>query len=193
MKASLPFRSHGRPLEARPDRQENVIWFLTDKRGLKDDEIKAHPEVCLTFYFPSEKVYLSITGRAFDSKNSSQAKKLWNQAQQVWWPGGPDDPNVLVIRFELALAEMWDGPASSAVAAYEFVKARMPNVGEKRKLKYEWTRLHLPDALQLLVQRRSCYRPSEAGRSRTIMLISVAMARFSRTNRAKPWTLSSAL
>ena len=34
-----------RPLEARPDRDENIIWFLTDRRGLKDDEIQAHPEV----------------------------------------------------------------------------------------------------------------------------------------------------
>jgi general stress protein 26 len=127
-----------RPLEARPDRDENVIWFLTDKRGLKDDEIELHPEVCLTFFLPSEKVYLSITGHAFVGKNLSQAKKLWNQAQQVWWPDGPDDPNLLVMRVELALAEMWDGPASSSVAAYEFAKARMtgtkPNLGEKRKV-----------------------------------------------------------
>jgi hypothetical protein len=50
----------------------------------------------------------------------------------------PYDPNVLVMRVELALAEMWDGPASSAVAAYEFAKGRMtgtkPNLGEKRKV-----------------------------------------------------------
>jgi hypothetical protein len=35
-------------------------------------------------------------------------------------------------------AELWDGPASSAVAAFEFAKARVtgakPNLGEKRKV-----------------------------------------------------------
>jgi hypothetical protein len=31
----------GRPLEARPNRQENAVFFLTDVRGLKDDEISA--------------------------------------------------------------------------------------------------------------------------------------------------------
>jgi general stress protein 26 len=92
-----------RPLEARPDRAGNVIWFLTDKRGLKDDEIDAHSDVCLTFFYLKEKVYLSITGRAFVSQNAPQAEKLWNEEQQVWWPGGPHDPNVLVIRFEPAL------------------------------------------------------------------------------------------
>lgn len=36
------------------------------------------------------------------------------------------------------LAEMWDGPASSVVAAFEFAKARVtgtkPNLGQKRKV-----------------------------------------------------------
>ena len=127
-----------RPLEARPDRDENVIWFLTDKRGLKDDEIEAHSDVCLVFFCPKAKVYLSIAARAFVSRNPSRAKKLWNQEQQVWWPSGPDDPDVLVIRVEPALAETWDGPASSAVAAYKFAKARMtgtkPHLGEKCKV-----------------------------------------------------------
>ena len=127
-----------RHLEARPDRDEKVIWFLTDKRGLKDDEIEAHSDVCLVFFCPKQKVYLSITGRAFVSQNPSRANELWNQEQQVWWPGGPEDPNLLVIRVELALAEMWDGPASSAEANYEFAKARTtgkkPNLGEKRKV-----------------------------------------------------------
>jgi hypothetical protein len=44
---------------------------------------------------------------------------------------------VLVIRFKPEKAEIWDGPASSAVASYEFAKARAtgtkPNLGEKRK------------------------------------------------------------
>ena len=127
-----------RPLEARPDRDQNLIWFLTDRRGLKDDEVQAHPEVCLTFVYPKEKAYLSLTGRALVSSDVCQAKELWNEEQQAWWPGGPEDENVLVMRVELDRAEMWDGPASSAVAAFEFAKARLtgtkPNLGENRKV-----------------------------------------------------------
>jgi general stress protein 26 len=130
-----------RPLEARPDREAGVIWFLIDVRGLKDDEVQANPEVCLTFVYPEEKVYLSITGEASVKRDPERAKKLWNQEQQAWWPGGPNDPNLLVMRVELGRAEMWDGPASSAVAAFEFAKARLtgtkPNLGEKRKVSVE--------------------------------------------------------
>ena len=70
-----------------------MIWFLTDRRGLKDDEVAFHPDVCLTFLYPEEKVYLSLTGRACVRADVSRARGLWNDEQQAWWPGGPDDPN----------------------------------------------------------------------------------------------------
>jgi hypothetical protein len=45
------------------------------------------------------------------------------------------------VRVEPEAAEMWDGPASSAVAAFEFAKARptgmKPDLGENRKVAVE--------------------------------------------------------
>ena len=79
-----------------------------------------------------------MTGRAFVSIDLGKAKELWNEERQAWWPEGPTDPNVRVMRVELDRAEIWDGPASSSVAAFEFAKARLtgtkPNLGENRKV-----------------------------------------------------------
>jgi hypothetical protein len=54
------------------------------------------------------------------------------------WSGGPDDPTLRVLRVEPMTAELWDGPSSSIVAAYEFAKARLtvtkPNLRENRKI-----------------------------------------------------------
>ncbi|HEY0440705.1 MAG TPA: pyridoxamine 5'-phosphate oxidase family protein [Xanthobacteraceae bacterium] len=127
-----------RPLEARPDRDAGLIWFVTDVRGAKDDEIAASPEVCLVFIDPKERVYLSVSGRAEVRRDAGKAAEIWAETDTVWWPQGPTDPNVRVIRFEPRLAEYWDGPASSKVAACEFAKARAtgekPNLGENRKV-----------------------------------------------------------
>ncbi|MGH6866493.1 MAG: pyridoxamine 5'-phosphate oxidase family protein [Methyloceanibacter sp.] len=126
-----------RPMEARPDPEEDAIWFLTDRRGLKDDEIKTHPDVCLAFFYGPEKVYLSISGKATARRDPGRAQVLWNKKQEAWWEG-PDDPNLLVMRVDPLRGEMWDGPSNSAIAAFEFAKARVtgqkPNVGEKRKV-----------------------------------------------------------
>lgn len=130
-----------RPLDARPNREANVILFVTDARGLKGDEIAARPEVCFTVVNDADKAYLSITGRAEVVRDPVLAARIWKKTDDVWWPKGADDRNVRVLRIVPALAELWDGPASSTVVAYEFAMARAtgrkPNLGESRKVRVD--------------------------------------------------------
>ena len=126
-----------RPIEPRLDREEGVIRFVTDVHGLKDDEIERAPDVNFAVIDAGDKAYLSITGRAAVTHDPGMAKKIWHKSDDVWWPGGPDDQNVRVIVLAPSRAELWDGPSSSLLAAYEFAKARMtgekPALGENRK------------------------------------------------------------
>jgi general stress protein 26 len=126
-----------RPLEARPDREMGIIWFLADSRSNKDNEIGAEPDVGLVFIDPEDKAYLSITARAQVQRDNATAKRIWKTTDKMWWDG-PEDPNLRVLRIDPQLAELWDGPSNRAVAVYEFVKARItgekPNLGENRKV-----------------------------------------------------------
>ena len=113
-----------RPLEARADRGAGVIWFVTDVRGAKDDEIGAAHDIGLVFIDGGDHAYLSITGRAFVTRDTAQTKDIWKKADDTWFPGGPDDPNVRLLRIEPITAELWDGPSSAAGAVFEFTKKR---------------------------------------------------------------------
>src|SRR5262249_22710176 len=53
-------RMRSRPMHAIPDRDDNAIYFITDTRGAKDDEIAAAPDVCLAFADIGDNTYLSI-------------------------------------------------------------------------------------------------------------------------------------
>lgn len=75
------------PMEALPERDENVIYFLTDKRGLKDEEVEICPEVYLTFVDPNENVYLALTGDTFVSRDPDCARALWGRQQDGWLSG----------------------------------------------------------------------------------------------------------
>lgn len=127
-----------RPLEARPDRDAGLIFFVTDIRSPKEDEIEARPDIGLVFIDPSDKAYLSITGRARMIRDAEMTKAAWLKTDEVWWPGGPEDPNVCLLQIEPSTAELWDGPASSVVTVFELAKARLtgkkPNLGENRKV-----------------------------------------------------------
>jgi general stress protein 26 len=125
-----------RPLEARPERDAGLIWFVTDVRSGKEHEIEAEHDVGLVFVDAEAKAYLSITARAEVRNDHTKAAEIWKRTDDMWW-SGPDDPNVCVLRVRPLTAELWDGPASAAAAAFEFAKARItgakPNLGENRK------------------------------------------------------------
>src|SRR4029079_12858889 len=104
-----------RPVEARPDRDAGVIWFVTVVHGSKDDEIESRPEVGLTFIDRDDRVYLSLICRAAVLRDPARAEEIWKETGELWWEG-PRDPNVRVLRVEPLLAELWDGPSSSLVA-----------------------------------------------------------------------------
>lgn len=129
-----------RPLEARPDREGGILWFVTDVRSGKEHEIEAEQDVGLVFIDAEAKAYLSVAARAEVLRDHAKAAAIWKSTDNMWW-SGPDDPHVCVLRVTPLTAELWDGPASRAVAAFEFVKNRLtgaaPKLGENRKITVE--------------------------------------------------------
>jgi len=126
-----------RPVEARPDRDNGLIWFVTDLRSAKEHEIERDAQVGLVFIDQKANAYLSLTARADVLRDHAKAAEIWKRTDNVWWRG-PQDRNVCVLRVAPITAELWDGPASKAVAIFEFAKARIigakPKLGENRKV-----------------------------------------------------------
>jgi general stress protein 26 len=131
-------RLRARPVEARPERKTGLIFVVTDMRSAKPDEIEANPDVCLAFVDPKAKAYLSITARARVTRETAKIEQVWRITDTAWWPGGPTDPNVCLLRIEPQIAELWDGPSSTAATIFELAKALLtqsePALGENRKV-----------------------------------------------------------
>ena len=131
----------GRSLRARPmgayvRRHEQAIYFLTDIRNHKDDEIQNSREVCLAFADTSGNSYVSVSGRAEVVDDRSKVKELWSAPAKAWWETA-DDPNIRVLKVTPAFAEYWDSP-ESVVSYVEMAVAAMtgkePDLGENRKV-----------------------------------------------------------
>jgi general stress protein 26 len=125
-------------MHAVPDKDQGCLWFITDQRGAKDEEIQAAPEVCLAFADTRSNTYLSMTGRAEMTRDSSKARDLWSAETQAWWPKGPADPDVRVLRVIPENAEYWDTRGNSIVVTLKLIAARLsgnpPDLGENKKV-----------------------------------------------------------
>jgi general stress protein 26 len=131
-------RMRSRPMHAIPDRDENAVYFITDTRGAKDDEIAAAPDVCLAFADIGDNTYLSVTGIAATVRDPAKAEELWSTEAQAWWPRGPRDPAVRVLHVVPEQAEYWDTRGNSVTVALKLMAARMtgqePDLSTNRKV-----------------------------------------------------------
>lgn len=90
-----------------------VLWFMTSLRGEKVDELAEAPEVLITYDGSPSNKYVAVRGRAEVVRDVGKARELWNVHAKGWWPGGPDDPDLGLIRVVVESAEYWDGPSKA--------------------------------------------------------------------------------
>lgn len=125
-----------RPMAAYIERDENCIYFLTDARRHKDDEIARNPEVNLSFADTSGMKFISATGSATISDDRAKIKQIFNPAAKAWWDS-PDDPNIRILKFTPDDAEYWDSPGkvvSYIKMAAAAVSNTRPDIGDNRKV-----------------------------------------------------------
>ena len=100
-----------RPMSAYLERENNTIYFLTDARRHKDEEIARNPNINLSFADAGSQKYVSVTGTAVVSNDRARIKQLFSTPAKAWWESA-DDPNIRVLKITPDDAEFWDSPGS---------------------------------------------------------------------------------
>jgi general stress protein 26 len=125
-----------RPMSAYVEPEANTIYFLTDARRHKDEEIARDHNVNLAFADSSGQKYVSVCGTAAVSNDRAKIRELFSTAAKAWWKDA-EDPNIRVLKITPDEAEYWDSPGTivsyvkMAVAA---VTGQRPTIGENRKV-----------------------------------------------------------
>jgi len=130
---------HSRPMSLNGDvDEEGNLWFFTSSNSHKASEIERTPNVNVSFIDSRRQHYVSISGMAELVHDKEKIKELWKPVLKAWFPDGPDQPDVALLKVTVNKAEYWDGPSSTIAQAISFVSAiitgKQVEFGENKKL-----------------------------------------------------------
>ena len=111
-----------RPMTLQEVEFDGDLWFFAERHSHPVAHIAASPQVNVGV--GSGGTWVSLTGHARVVDDTAKKKELWNGGVEAWFPQGPEDPSVVLLRVEGDSAEYWDSPGGRLATAFSFVKAK---------------------------------------------------------------------
>jgi general stress protein 26 len=95
---------HPEPMTAQLDRDaHHAIWFYTRRNNRIAAGGRATGEVA-TF---QHEVFASLSGTLSEETDPGVRERHWSNAIEAWFPDGMNDPDVIMLRFDIDDAEVW--------------------------------------------------------------------------------------
>jgi general stress protein 26 len=89
---------------------EWTVRFMTDRRTRKVAEIAQTGRLTLVYYHQAGGAYVTLVGRATIVDDVADKQAIWQPGSFKWHPGGPTDPNVVLVEFVAERIETWNTP-----------------------------------------------------------------------------------
>jgi len=96
--------------------------------------------VSLGYADPAKNVYCAVSGLGRLLRDIQKAKQLWSMEQRAYYPNGPEDERLALLRVQIKHAEYWIAPGRTsyivAVVDRRYHWERPAGViGENQKIK----------------------------------------------------------
>lgn len=114
-----------RPMGCVQKEFDGTLWFLTFKDSPKVLEIAKNQQALVSYARPSDYEFISISGQARLIDDPDQVRALWSEGFKVWFPDGPDSPNIALLAIDVEVTRTWTKPASVLTYAYYYLRARI--------------------------------------------------------------------
>jgi general stress protein 26 len=125
-----------RPMAVQETEFDGDLWFFAQRDSDQARQLRADPTIGVAL--SSADTWVSISGTAEIVEDRTKARELWNSAVEAWFPNGPDDPDVVLLRVHADGAEYWDSPGSKVMTVLSYAKSKLtgkrPDVGENEKV-----------------------------------------------------------
>jgi general stress protein 26 len=106
-------RLHGRPMSNNGDVEwDGDSWFFAEASSRKVKEIESDDAVELGFTDTANGTWINVEGLAMVVRDDEERKRdLWKKDLERWFPGGPEDPSVVLIKVTAQHIDAWSKDA----------------------------------------------------------------------------------
>lgn len=104
---------HSQPMTTQEAEFDGDAWFIMSRSSETARNAAANPHVNVSFSGTSS--WLSLTGTAELVDDTARLKDLWNPFVEAWFPDGPEDPDVALLKVTGEEAHYWDSPGRVAM------------------------------------------------------------------------------
>jgi len=113
---------HSRPMIMAEVAEDGNIWLISDIHSEKIEELSEDCRVNVSMQEGHR--FVALAGKAEIVRDTEHLKKMWSEAWRVWFPEGPEDASVVLIKVMPQQGEYWDNEGMSRVKyLYETAKA----------------------------------------------------------------------
>jgi general stress protein 26 len=114
-----------RPMGCLQNEFDGTLWFMTFKDSPKLFEIEHNSHALVSYANASAYEFVSLSGCARVVDDPARIRALWKEGLHVWFPGGPDSPNIALVAVDVETAKVWTKPASALSYALYYLRARL--------------------------------------------------------------------
>jgi general stress protein 26 len=112
-----------RPLTTQEAEEPGVLWFFIPVDGGVAGEVRARPEIILSYAEPGDNAYVAPAGHASVVIDSQRATELWSPLAGAWFTEGPTDPRLALLRVDLERGEAWESTEGKVLEFLRMAKA----------------------------------------------------------------------
>lgn len=114
---------HSRPMLTLKPITLQELWFFTRADSTKAEEIERHRQVALTFSNPVRHRYVAVAGQADIVRDAQKARELWVPIAALWFPDGPEDAQLRLLRVKPRTIEYWDAEEKRMKVLFDAARA----------------------------------------------------------------------
>ena len=83
------------------------VRFITNRKSRKVGEIERSGRLLLAYQYDPEAAYVTLDGTARIIGDVELKRAVWTEDADKWFPGGPEDPDVVLIELFTTRVELW--------------------------------------------------------------------------------------